>query len=174
MPVVRVVALPPESRVAGLFESSHLADAFAVTLPRGTPLTIESLAQAVFGNPSWWFRLLLKSRDLLVAPFGVKSSDTLRAEMQASGKAHIDFFPVLSRSEQELVLGENDRHLNFKASVLLRALADDAGHELVATTVVHCNNSFGHFYLFVIGPFHRLVVRSNLARAVRKLGSIVR
>ncbi len=168
MPVVRAVELPLESRVAGLFESSHLADAFAVTLPTGTQLTIESLAQAVFGDPSWWFRLLLKSRDLLVAPFGVKSSDALRAEIQASGKAHIDFFPVLSRSEHELVLGENDQHLNFKASVLVRALADDTGHELVATTVVHCNNRFGHFYLFVISPFHRLVVRSSLARAVRR------
>ncbi|MDP9900751.1 DUF2867 domain-containing protein [Variovorax ginsengisoli] len=163
-----------ESRVAGLFESSHFADAFAVPLPTGTQLTIELLAQAVFGDPSWWFRLLLKFRDVLVAPFGVKSSDTLRAEMQTSGKAHIDFFPVLSRSENELVLGENDRHLNFKASVLVRALANGKGRELVATTVVHCNNSFGHFYLFVIGPFHRLVVRSNLARAVRKLGSLVR
>jgi hypothetical protein len=174
MPLVRAVALPAESRVAGLFESAHFADAFAVTLPPGTPLPIESLAQAVFGDPSWWFRALLKSRDLLVAPFGVKSSNTLRAEVQASGKAHIDFFPVLSRSEHELVLGENDQHLNFKASVLVRALADDARRELVATTVVHCNNRFGHVYLFVIGPFHRLVVRSSLARAARKLRNIVR
>ncbi|RAX27184.1 DUF2867 domain-containing protein, partial [Enterococcus sp. HPCN18] len=62
----------------------------------------------------------------------------------------------------------------FKASVLVRALADDARRELVATTVVHCNNRFGHVYLFVIGPFHRLVVRSSLARAARKLRNIVR
>jgi hypothetical protein len=39
---------------------------------------------------------------------------------------------------------------------------------VVLTTVVHCHNLFGRIYLRVISPFHRLVVRSNLARAARK------
>ncbi len=33
------------------------------------------------------------------------------------------------------------------------------------TTAVRCHNLFGRVYLFVISPFHRLVVRSVLARA---------
>ena len=36
------------------------------------------------------------------------------------------------------------------------------------TTAVHCHNLFGRVYLFVISPFHRLVVRSALARAAAR------
>lgn len=166
---VRTVALPLESTLADSFASAHLADAFAVTLPAGSPAAIEPLARAVLGDPAWWLRGLLKLRDLLVAPFGVKSSQQLRAEMQTRGRPHIDFFAVLASSAHELVVGEKDRHLDFKASLLVRPLPHGAGREMVATTVVHCNNRFGHVYLFLIGPFHRLVVRSNLARAVQTL-----
>ncbi|MGK6317170.1 hypothetical protein [Neorhizobium sp. DT-125] len=34
------------------------------------------------------------------------------------------FFPVLERSENELVLGVDDRHLDFRISILLGALKD--------------------------------------------------
>jgi hypothetical protein len=52
--------------------------------------------------------------------------------------------------------------------VLLRSLGDVRNDEAVLTTVVHCHNLLGRVYLGVISPFHRLVVRSNLARAARR------
>ena len=63
------------------------------------------------------------------------------------------------------MLGEDDRHLDFRASLLLRPCEAESGTELVATTVVHCHNVLGRAYLMVIRPFHHLVVRSNLRRA---------
>jgi hypothetical protein len=30
---------------------------------------------------------------------------------------------------------------------------------------VHCHNRLGRFYIFVIAPFHRLVVKASLRRA---------
>ncbi|TIV23176.1 MAG: DUF2867 domain-containing protein, partial [Mesorhizobium sp.] len=87
----------------------------------------------------------------------------------------VAFFPVLSRSENELVLGVDDRHLDFRASILLGALNDEGAFEVVVTTVVHCHNTFGRAYLTLIKPFHVLVVRSNLSRAVpAKIGQVQR
>ncbi len=77
----------------------------------------------------------------------------------------IGFFPVLSKSATELVVGEDDRHLDFRVTLQLRA---DAAHgrELVAGTVVHCHNRLGRLYLATILPFHRVIVRASLEQAV--------
>jgi hypothetical protein len=162
---VRQVPMPPDSMISGIFGGADLADAFAITLPQDGPHEIESIARAVLGNPSPWFRALLACRDALVAPFGVKPSGQLRRELQASSSAHIDFFPVVSLDVNELVIGADDTHLDFRTSVLLRSAALEGQYEVVVSSVVHCRNRFGHLYLFVIAPFHRSVVRSNLARA---------
>jgi hypothetical protein len=78
------------------------------------------------------------------------------------------FFPLQSRSEHELVVGEDDRHLDFRASVLVRRRDDGGGDELVATTVVRCHNALGRTYLAMISPFHSLIVRSGLRRAAQR------
>lgn len=166
---VRAVALPAESDIAHLFAGAHLADAFAITLPAGVSQDTEVLARAVFGHPAPWFRALLACRDAIVGPFGVKTSAQIRHAMKGDGSAtHIDFFPIVARRAHELVVGEDDRHLDFRASVLQRACADGEGRELVATTAVHCHNLFGRAYLLAISPFHRLVLRSSLARAAAR------
>lgn len=166
---VRAVALPAESDIAHLFAGAHLADAFAITLPADAPQDTELLARAVLGDPAPWFRALLACRDAIVGPFGVKTSARIRRELGRGGSAtHIDFFPIVARHPKELIVGEEDRHLDFRASLLQRASADGQGRELVMTTAVHCHNLFGRVYLFVISPFHRLVVRSALARAAAR------
>jgi Protein of unknown function (DUF2867) len=70
--------------------------------------------------------------------------------------------------DRELILGEDDRHLDFRLSLLLRARPDGSGDELVATTVVRCHNALGRMYLALIAQFHRLVVITNLSRASKK------
>ncbi|KQW01270.1 hypothetical protein ASC87_15410 [Rhizobacter sp. Root1221] len=162
-------SLPPDSAVAVRYPGAHLADAFSIVLPHGTSHDVERLARAALGDPPAWLRVLLAIRDAAMAPFGVKTTAQLRGSPAAKQADVIDFFHIRSRSERELVLGENDRHLDFEASVLLRPAAAAGGHaELVATTVVHCHNGLGRVYLAVIAPFHRRVVRSALQRAARR------
>lgn len=172
-PATRAVALPADSIIAGLYQGAALADAFAVTLPDDSTADIDRIAHAVLGNPSWWFCGLLACRDALVAPFGIKTSGQLRAEMQAAAAPHIDFFPVLSRVDDELVIGADDRHLDFRTSVLVRKLLPGRQRELIVTTIVHSHNRFGHLYLLAIAPFHRLVVRANLQRALPVLSTLL-
>lgn len=166
---VRSAALPAESSIAHLYAGAHLADAFAITLPAGAPQDIEALARAVLGDPAPWFRALLALRDAIVRPFGVKTSSQIRHEAGSDrASTHIDFFPILARRPDELVVGEDDSHLDFRASVLQRPSGNGDERELVATTAVHCHNLFGRIYIQTIAPFHRLVVRSSLARAAAR------
>lgn len=143
-------------------------DAYAIILPHGATHDIYKLAGAVLGRPALWFRALLCLRDVMVACLRLKTSKRLRAEAVARGEERVDFFRVLARSDAEVIVGEDDRHLDFRASLLLRPVSHARGRELIATTVVHCHNRLGRTYLALIGPFHRLVVRSNLRRAARR------
>jgi hypothetical protein len=166
---VREVPPPAESGVASWFDAADLADAFAVPIDAADAAKgVDSLARSALEDPAPWIRLLLGLRDALVAGFGVKTSREVRRAAIADNAERIDFFRILARSDRELILGEDDRHLDFRLSLLLRVRPDGSGDELVATTVVHCHNALGRVYLALIARFHRLVVISNLSRASNK------
>jgi hypothetical protein len=152
------IDLPAESRLSDWYAGANLADSFAADLPPGAPANVDTLAKLLFADPPVWFTILLAIRDRVMTLFGVKASHTL------SAGEHIAFFPVLSRSADEIVLGADDHHLDFRVSVLLRS----TDRTLVATTVVRCHNLLGRLYLAVILPFHVLVVTDALRRLRRR------
>ncbi|SCB48421.1 Protein of unknown function [Bradyrhizobium shewense] len=101
----------------------------------------------------------------MMATVGVKSSRAVGAAAAARGPV-IGFFPLLSQSAGELVVGEDDRHLDFRVAILLRTGAA-GGRDLVVVTVVHCHNRLGRTYLAAIAPFHRVIARASLEQAAR-------
>jgi hypothetical protein len=152
------IAPPNESRIQDWYADASLTDSFAVTLPPTAPSDIDTLANLLFTDPPLWFRVLLAIRDRVVTLFGVKASHALTAS------DHIAFFPVLSRSRDEITIGADDKHLDFRGSVLLRR----AEQQLVLTTAVRCHNLLGRLYLAIILPFHILVATSLLHRLRRR------
>jgi hypothetical protein len=161
------VPVPTDSALTPLYSGADLLDAFAVHLPAGASDDLEVLARAAFARPAPWIRALMLVRDTVMATVGVKSSTAIGAAAAARGPV-IGFFPLLSKSPGELVVGADDRHLDFRAAIMLRPGAA-GGRELVAVTVVHCHNRLGRTYLAIIAPFHRMIVRANLERAEKLL-----
>ena len=159
--IIRRTAPPAQSCIAAWFAHADLLDSYAIDLPAGHG-DAPHLAKAMLGGSPRWLKGLLAIRDAVMARFGVKTTAQLRRDAGASGR--IGFFPVVSSTSGEIVLGENDRHLDFRLSVRIER-GDGALDRLVATTAVHCHNRLGRVYLRVITPFHHLVVRSLLARA---------
>jgi hypothetical protein len=147
------VPVPSDSVLAPLYVGADLLDAFAIHLPAGANDDLEVLARAGFERPAGWIRALTRVRDAVMATVGVKSSRAIGAAAAARGPV-IGYFPLLSKSAGELVVGEDDRHLDFRVAILLRTGAA-GGRELVVVTVVHCHNRLGRTYLAVIAPFHR-------------------
>ncbi|CAE6785812.1 DUF2867 domain-containing protein [Paraburkholderia haematera] len=163
------VAVPAESGIARLYDAPDLADAYAVRLPDDAIDDPELLARFLFAHQAGWVGKLLRLRDALVARFGIKTSKQLRAASSYGSRERVDIFRIYTRSTREIILGENDSHLDFRLSVLqqTRDTREGSARYLILTTVVHCHNAFGRFYIFAIAPFHRLVVRSSLRRAAR-------
>ena len=160
--VVRV-DLPQRSVLKALYATAGFADAFAIDLPSNATGDAERLAAHMLMGQARWVRWLIALRDTLVAGFGLKTSSGLRDDGAATDR--IDFFRVYDRRRHEIILGEDDRHLDFRLSVLVEESA--LCRRLVATTVVTFNHLGGRAYIAGIAPFHRLIVKSSLRRAER-------
>ncbi len=65
------------------------------------------------------------------------------------------------------MLGEDDRHLDFRTAVTL--VHEQERRLLVSTTSVRCHNSLGRLYLATIRPFHIKIVRLGLERLGHRL-----
>ncbi len=161
---VRAVALPPGASIAPLYPGSNLADAYAVDLPtaRARELDMESLARQLLGSQPGWARKLMVVRDAIVARFGIRTAK----QMEARPGKRIGIFRIFAVSDDEIIVGEDDSHLDFRISVLRNRGTGRHGHVTVAS-VVHCHNWVGRAYILLIRPFHKLIVQRSLARAAK-------
>ncbi|MGW5428482.1 DUF2867 domain-containing protein [Streptomyces sp. NPDC004059] len=95
-------------------------------------------------------RRLMRLRDALVRPSGLRRGDH-RASMP---------FPCLPATEREVIIGVDDRHLDFRGSV------HTDGATLTPATVVHFHRALGRLCFRPVRPFHRRIVRAALRRAL--------
>jgi hypothetical protein len=164
----RPVALPAQSAITRVYDPVHLADAFAIHLPAGASCDPELLARFLFAHQPAWVGALMRVRDTIVARFGLKTGSQLAALGAGAQPGRVGIFRIYATSPQEIVLGEDDRHLDFRVSVLC---SNEPGQgmapRVTVSTVVHCHNLLGRSYLFIIAPFHRLVVKASLRRAAQ-------
>ncbi|MEI2455283.1 DUF2867 domain-containing protein [Lysobacter firmicutimachus] len=163
--IVSAVPLPRECSVIDHYPRTDLADAYSIELPPGVSQSPEELARFMFAHAPGWSRALMGLRDLLVAGLGLKTVAQLTATTPEQAAQRIAFFKIYSRRAGEIVLGEDDKHLDFRLSLLCPPAP--RGRRLTVSTVVHCHNRLGRGYLFVIAPFHRPIVRAYLRRAAR-------
>lgn len=147
-------------RPAGaILPGSDFADAWQLDgLPPDDAATIAARA---FGAAPRWVDALLALRNLMVGPFGLKTGK----EHAPKDKALVGIFPVISERPDQIVLGLDDRHLDFRVVV---DVVPVQGRTIAATatTYVRTHNRFGRLYLMVVKPFHRVIVPAMLRRAV--------
>ncbi len=143
-----------------LLPGAQFADAYAMTVA-GQGLDALTAARRAFDTSPGWIRLLLCLRNIIVAPFGLKPGATGPAS-----PATIGIFPLLRQTTDQIVMGLDDRHLDFRLRVDVQN-GDDGHQSVTATTAVKTHNWLGRSYLCVILPFHRVIVRSMLSQVGR-------
>lgn len=159
--------LAKDSRLNDFYSPGDFVDCF--TLPvKGPQMPIQQIAQGIFLDLPGWIRALLAIRDFGVTPFGLKTTASLTKNSPVGSPIeigdHINFLCVRSVWDDEIIVGEDDHHLDFRISVH-RAKTQP---ELVSlATWVRCHNAFGRFYLSLIKPFHEQIVRSQLRKLAK-------
>ncbi|MBI2772067.1 MAG: DUF2867 domain-containing protein [Burkholderiales bacterium] len=162
---VRAVAVPPEARTASGLSPINFADAYAGHAAR-PGLTAMQLARAMFEQPSPAATALMAARNAIVGPLGLKTPDP----RLGGDAAHAGIFPILSDSGPEMLLGLDDRHLDFR--IWLSVREGEGGSDVVMSTLLRFNGISGRIYLAAILPFHYLLSRLMLQRALASLARI--
>jgi len=154
-PLTKLTTIPENSAISNGFERVDYFDVYRVV--KSTTLSAEEVTAKIFKLPHWviW---LMKIRDSLVGIFGLKTEKELR-EGQL-GERQTTLFHPMKQNENEIVMGENDKHLNFRVSVLV----DRENSFIYLTTIVHFHNFWGRAYFLPVKPFHKLIVKSLLKR----------
>jgi len=138
-------SLPTQSLLQAYLEPDDFLDCYRCE----SASDVEQASKQAMNFP-FWVNWLMRIRNIAVMPFGLKTD-------MGDGET-IGFFPIVARSHNEIVLGFDDKHLDFRISILT-----DGSHAYGATWVRR-NNRLGRFYLALIMPFHVLIMRNAIGR----------
>lgn len=150
-----VHALAPDVSVRQLLPGAQFADTFRIATDDAT-LNARQAAERMFNRQPRWIAALMRLRNAIVAPLGLKTpshANTIAADS-------IGLFPVITETPDRVVAGFDDRHLDFRVIVDVSGTAP--GRQVTATTLVKTHNLLGRVYLAVIMPFHRMIVPAML------------
>jgi hypothetical protein len=76
----------------------------------------------------------------------------------------IGVWPIFWLSQDEIVAGRNNKHMDFRLSVL--NIPDGDRTSVVVSTICTVHNLPGKLYLSLVVPFHRYGVRKLMANAL--------
>ncbi len=151
------------------FELRIAASALGAVSARVTLAAI--LAGFVENHPSG-VRRLMSLRNVLVAPFGLRTSPlgcpVSSLLSRTPGHVFAGRFPVFAQrldaadTWAEVVLGADDRHVAFRTCVAVE-LRDGEARCLIGTRV-NTRNVFGDVYMAMVDPVHRRYITPALLR----------
>jgi hypothetical protein len=111
----------------------------------------------------------MRVRDVAVGLVGLKPS----THHSSADTDVIGIFPVISRSPGQIVLGIDDRHLDFRLVIDVEDVGENR-QRIRATTLVDRKILLGRLYIAAITPFHKLIVGSALTSLGRQLTPVTR
>ena len=168
MPVVECDVPSASALSRDLIGNACFHDSYRAPLAR-PDLAIVDLFFALFGHTPLWIKLLLIARNTAARLIGLEAPTvgeimrpTVRKEYHVGEK--IGPWPIFLMADNEIVAGRNNRHLDFRLSVL--KVSEGEAADVVVSTICTVNNLFGKIYLFFIIPFHRAGVRLLISNAV--------
>lgn len=165
---------PSDSLIAAAFARIDYQDAYLGEIRASGQLTPEDVFKAFFTAGPRWISSLLELRNRITRRFGLKApvrgrEEILRGLRVEVGQA-VGLFRIFAISEQEILAGEDDRHLDFRVSYYLQPpLTPGGSYRLTLSTAVQINQALGKAYFLVVKPFHRFVVPAMMRSMIRQL-----
>lgn len=162
--------IPENSEVFRFIENATFCDCYST----GTESELSPLAVywSIFGHTPSWIQSLMAARNKIAALVGLRhhTAAEMKAARDSVHHANLEvgqragLFSVLYISDNELVLGDDDKHLNFRISVLTEAGKNSKAY---VTTVVSEHNFLGRIYMVIVKPIHRVIAPYMIRKAIR-------
>ena len=166
-PVIEV-PVPVASNLLHALKAVHFCDAFQASVSN-PELGPRDAYRAVFACAPAWVSLLMKMRGMVASMLGLRHGGEAGFDVSSDARYEIGQrvgrFSVRSIERNELIVGEDDKHLDFRISIYRSSL--NGVETVTVSTAVEIHNAIGRMYMLVVGPFHRYIARTMMQRAAK-------
>ncbi len=152
-----------------LLAGAQFIDAYRPRRRWRADLDARQAAERMMARAPRWVDALVTLRNILVAPFGLKTSGARNAIAARHRSGY--FRSSAKRRSGSSPASTTGTSISASWSTSRRRAQ---GQSVTATTLVLTHNWLGRTYLAIILPFHRLVVRAMLAQVARPESSACR
>ncbi|MFS2003572.1 DUF2867 domain-containing protein [Duganella sp. CT11-25] len=156
--------IPPQSEIHQRLIGADFYDCYETEIPATNRSALDLYLQVVTATPAW-INTLMALRNRVVQLVGLKNlghlGDFDAAKPASSYRTgdRVGIFSIVYLSEQEVILGDSDKHLNVEVSVC------KIQNKITVGTVVHTKNTLGRVYMLFVAPLHRRIVPASLRQA---------
>jgi len=159
--------VPDNSLLRASLADADFYDAYEAPLNDPALSPTEIFLRASRATPRW-VSAAMALRNRIAQRLGLKDVGTMRVSAGKSANAYrvgdrLGIFSIFGKTEHELLLGINDRHLDVRVSLMKSQ--QNGPSRYVVSTVVHVHNRLGHIYMAPVGWIHPLVVSAMMRRA---------
>ena len=165
--VVRQVEVPSGSAIKVALKRTDFADAYEVPLARPERQVGEAYV-AIFCNAPSWVQGLMNLRGYIAVclglthPFDARNVEPSDQQLFEIGQ-RVGSFTVQSIHANELIVGDDDKHLNFRISTI--KTEREGVFYITVSTAVEIHNTLGRVYMVVVKPFHQFLAPYLVRRA---------
>ena len=160
----------PESSVMDrkAVEAAYFRDSYRAPL-RHPNANVTELFVSIFAHYPMWIKAVLIIRNWFAGLVGLEVPTVAEILNFPHRKTYavgdkIGVWPIMALTDTELVAGRNNKHLDFRLSVLKEMNSE--GPSVVVSTMCTVHNVFGKIYLFFVVPFHKWGVKRIISNAV--------
>jgi len=138
-------------------------------------IDISEIGRAFFTSGPKWGKKMFAFRNKAMGIFGLKTgSENETKQTERDFKCEVGeragLFKVFDKNSNEIVLGEDDKHLDFRVSLLIdRSKKHPEENLLTISTTVKYHNWLGVLYFLPVRPFHKLIVPAMLKNIISRL-----
>ncbi len=161
--------IPKDNALHAAQDGAYFAHCAGIRLPRRPASALQAYLDLAALAPRW-FEGMMALRNRTMRALGMKDLGRI-ADAGASGAPRpgdrLGIFTLRRLDADEIVLGDDDRHLSVSLSLQLGGTPE--APTLCCATVVERPNAFGRLYMLPVDPVHRLIVPHLLQRYARRL-----
>ncbi|WP_100615704.1 DUF2867 domain-containing protein [Confluentibacter citreus] len=176
MKVIKTI-IPNDSVLNASHKKYHYVDSFqGIINDANNKFTSGDVGKAFFSSGPKWIGHLFAMRNRIASLFGLKTAGNLTdrerqlENFKCEPGERLGLFKVFTKTENEVILGEDDKHLNFRVSLFLKEQTNKTYYkELTVSTAVEFNNWFGRLYFLPVRPFHKRIVPTMLKSIAKEL-----
>lgn len=141
-------------------------------------IDIQKIGKLFFSTGPKWVDKLFSLRNKIVKFFGLKVTgkisdrDKQLENFKCEPNEQLGLFKVFYKSDNEIILDQDDKHLDFRVSLFLQEKEQNTPKkQLTISTCVKFNNRFGKLYFIPVRPFHKFIVPTMLKGIINNINT---